>query len=75
MHTDEVCSLSGRRDSNPQHSAWKAEALPIELLPHIFKFHSAWVRCGYQLNYFRIWFCKLNSNSRISQYFFYFSKE
>ncbi len=24
---------SGRRDSNPQHSAWKAEALPIELLP------------------------------------------
>ncbi len=25
--------LSGRRDSNPRHSAWKAEALPTELLP------------------------------------------
>ena len=25
---------SGRRDSNPQPSAWKADALPIELLPH-----------------------------------------
>ena len=24
---------SGRRDSNPQHSAWKADALPIELRP------------------------------------------
>jgi hypothetical protein len=26
---------SGRRDSNPQPSAWKADALPIELLPQI----------------------------------------
>ena len=25
---------SGRRDSNPRHSAWKADALPTELLPH-----------------------------------------
>jgi hypothetical protein len=25
---------SGRRDSNSRHSAWKAEALPTELLPH-----------------------------------------
>lgn len=25
---------SGRRDSNPQHSAWEADALPIELRPH-----------------------------------------
>ena len=24
---------SGRRDSNPRHSAWKADALPTELLP------------------------------------------
>ena len=24
---------SGKRDSNPQHSAWKADALPIELFP------------------------------------------
>ena len=27
---------SGRRDSNPRHSAWKAEALPTELHPLIF---------------------------------------
>ena len=25
---------SGRRDSDPRHSAWKADALPTELLPH-----------------------------------------
>src|SRR5690606_19734047 len=25
---------SGRRDSNPRRSAWKADALPTELLPH-----------------------------------------
>src|ERR1041385_685212 len=25
---------SGRRDSNPRHSAWKADALPTELHPH-----------------------------------------
>jgi hypothetical protein len=28
-------SWSGRRDSNPQHSAWEADALPIELRPHV----------------------------------------
>ncbi len=27
--------LSGRRGSNPQPIAWKAIALPIELLPHV----------------------------------------
>ena len=27
--------LSGRRDSNPRPSAWKADALPTELLPLI----------------------------------------
>lgn len=26
---------SGRRGSNSRHSAWKADALPTELLPHI----------------------------------------
>ncbi len=25
---------SGKRDSNPRQSAWKADALPAELLPH-----------------------------------------
>src|SRR5919199_3279920 len=29
LHKDE----SGRRDSNPRHLAWKASALPTELLP------------------------------------------
>lgn len=32
--------LSGRPGSNRRHSAWKADALPTELLPH------------YYLNYF-----------------------
>ena len=27
--------LSGKRDSNSQHSAWKADALPIELFPRL----------------------------------------
>ena len=30
--------LSGRRGSNPRPSAWKADALPTELLPQIFFF-------------------------------------
>lgn len=30
-----LCTLSGRRDSNPRPSAWKADALPTELLPLI----------------------------------------
>lgn len=29
-----VISVSGRRGSNSRHSAWKADALPTELLPH-----------------------------------------
>ena len=28
---------SGRRDSNPRPSAWKADALPTELLPLVFR--------------------------------------
>ena len=28
-----LISLSGRRDSNPRPSAWKADALPAELFP------------------------------------------
>ena len=27
--------LSDRRDSNPQHSPWKGDTLPIELLSHL----------------------------------------
>lgn len=31
---------SGRRDSNSRQSAWKADTLPTELLPHaLFNFH------------------------------------
>jgi histone H1-like nucleoprotein HC2 len=29
------CEWSGRRGSNPRHSAWKADALPTELLPRV----------------------------------------
>ena len=36
IHVSRVV-LSGRRDSNPRPSAWKAEALPIELLPLVAK--------------------------------------
>ena len=31
----EQSSQSGRRDSNPRHQAWKASALPTELLPRV----------------------------------------
>ena len=30
--------LSDRRDSNPQHSPWKGDTLPIELLSHLKSF-------------------------------------
>ena len=33
-------NLSGRRDSNPRPSAWKADALPTELLPHALSLKS-----------------------------------
>ena len=29
--------VSGRRGSNPRPAAWKAAALPTELLPHVFE--------------------------------------
>ncbi len=31
---EEIKIRSGKRDSNPRHSAWEADALPTELLPH-----------------------------------------
>jgi hypothetical protein len=34
-------NLSGRRDSNPRPSPWQGDALPAELLPHLFPFGSA----------------------------------
>ena len=33
---------SGRRGSNPLPSAWKADALPDELLPLLPRFYKAW---------------------------------
>src|SRR5690554_40498 len=36
-----VISKSGRRGSNSRHSAWKADALPTELLPHCTFFKSS----------------------------------
>ena len=45
-----VGSWSGRRDSNPRHPAWKARALPTELLPlnslTLEDFRVAGRRCG-----------------------------
>ena len=34
-HTLKGIKWSGRRDSNPRPSAWKADALPTELRPHL----------------------------------------
>src|SRR5919106_4717345 len=34
---------SGKRDSNPRHSAWKADALPSELFPHGY-LGGGWIR-------------------------------
>ena len=34
-HKSKKNKMSGRRDSNPRPSAWKADALPTELLPLI----------------------------------------
>jgi hypothetical protein len=31
---DSEREVSGKRDSNPRPSAWEADALPTELLPH-----------------------------------------
>ena len=33
LHRLDPFGRSGRRDSNSRHSAWKADALPTELLP------------------------------------------
>ena len=33
LHTFMAGKWSGRRDSNPRHSAWEADTLPAELLP------------------------------------------
>ncbi len=41
--------MSGRRGSNPRPTAWKAVALPTELLPLITKFAST--ICGQKLLY------------------------
>ena len=35
---------SGRRDSNPRPSAWKANALSTELLPHFQPCGQRWIR-------------------------------
>lgn len=38
--------LSGRRVSNPQPPAWKAGALPIELLPLTLFYNATTIACG-----------------------------
>ena len=41
-HSKIFSFLSGRRDSNPRPTAWKAVTLPTELLPHAF--HSVYYK-------------------------------
>ena len=36
-----LLNWSGRRGSNPRPSAWKADALPTELLPHTFEYKNS----------------------------------
>ena len=51
-------SKSGRRDSNPRHSAWKADALPTELLPLVkFKFKNKFKFKFLDLNLFLNFIC------------------
>ena len=38
--------MSGKWDSNPRPSAWEADALPTELLPH---FETYFLRFGVQI--------------------------
>ena len=35
IHQRWILFISGRRDSNSRQSAWKADTLPTELLPHV----------------------------------------
>jgi hypothetical protein len=58
--TDDLFSLSGKRDSNSRPSAWEADALPTELLPLDY-FISVWeaaalpcLPAGRQLSYSRL---------------------
>ncbi len=52
---EEIChqkssfSMSGKRDSNPRPSAWEADALPTELLPHCFRFRGTKVSLIYEI--------------------------
>ncbi len=39
-------SQSGRRGSNPRPTAWKAVALPTELLPLIYTLHIVIIICN-----------------------------
>ncbi len=51
LRNNRIFVWSGRRDSNSRHPAWKAEALPTELLPltHLCRLShtcSKWRNCG-----------------------------
>ena len=45
-HILKIFNWSGRRGSNSRHSAWKADALPTELLPHNIGRNSKIRTCG-----------------------------
>ena len=60
---------SGRRGSNPRPSAWEADALPTELLPHILRYepepsHRARAACE-ELSYSPIFFGEHRSPSHL----------
>ena len=72
---------SGRRGSNPRPSAWKADALPTELLPLLFFIYSRdlsdWIGALYQLSYSRFfnfrflidaWICIYSSSKKFTCY-------
>ena len=42
--------ISGRRDSNSRQPAWKADALPTELLPHVYFAHVIYLTIKYIQN-------------------------
>src|SRR5690606_8971180 len=53
---------SGRRDSNPRHSAWEADALPTELLPRTGNASTFPKVSGAATA--RVWWVGLDSNQR-----------
>lgn len=52
--------MSSKRDSNSQHSLWKSDTLPIELLLHDYNTNIAFIKI--LSKYIFVNFCKLDIN-------------